>query len=43
VDATDRYMAAARPEAPLRRLLLEGRDDVIRAMRARKKDAESAA
>jgi aminopeptidase N len=41
VDATDGYIASERPPAPLRRLLLEGRDDVQRAMRARAVDASS--
>jgi aminopeptidase N len=41
IEATDRYIADRRPEAPLRRLLLEGRDDVVRAMRARAKDASA--
>jgi aminopeptidase N len=39
VAATDRYMQAKRPAAPLRRMLVEGRDDVLRALRARAKDA----
>ncbi len=39
VDTTDRYLEATRPAAPLRRLLVEGRDDVLRALRARAKDA----
>jgi aminopeptidase N len=39
IDSTDRYIADERPPAPLRRLLLEGRDDVVRAMRARTIDA----
>jgi len=42
VDATDHYIEKNRPEAPLRRLLFEGRDDVLRALRARRKDASSA-
>jgi aminopeptidase N len=41
IEDTDRYTATERPLAPLRRLLLEGRDDVVRAMRARAVDAAS--
>ncbi|MFY9586923.1 MAG: aminopeptidase N [Actinomycetota bacterium] len=39
VDDTDRYIENARPSAALRRLLNEGRDDTLRALRARAKDA----
>jgi len=41
IDSTDRYFANERPPAPLRRLLLEGRDDVQRALQARAVDASS--
>jgi aminopeptidase N len=41
IEATDRYIADERPGAPLRRLLNEGRDDVVRALRARAKDASA--
>jgi aminopeptidase N len=41
VEATDRYISSERPEPPLRRLLVEGRDDVMRAMRARAVDASA--
>ncbi|WP_289008044.1 aminopeptidase N [uncultured Thermomonospora sp.] len=39
VDRTDAYIASANPQPALRRLLLEGRDGVLRALRARAKDA----
>jgi aminopeptidase N len=38
VDATDSYLASAEQPASLRRLLLEGRDDVLRALRCRARD-----
>ena len=40
VDATDRFLEQGSPSAPCRRLVGEGRDDVVRAMRAREKDAK---
>ena len=39
IDATDAYIAAADPIPPLRRLLLERRDDVVRALRCQQRDA----
>ncbi|MEH0936009.1 aminopeptidase N [Micromonospora psammae] len=43
VAATDAWLAAAADQpAPLRRLVAEGRDGVVRALRARAKDAQSA-
>jgi aminopeptidase N len=41
VDATDAYIAAARPPAALERLLIEGRDDVLRALRCQARDREA--
>jgi len=41
VEATDAYLAAEDPPAPLRRLLLEGRDDVLRALRCQAKDRQA--
>ena len=41
LEATDRYIADQRPAPALRRLLIEGRDDVSRALRARAKDASA--
>jgi len=38
IDATDRYLADHQPAAPMRRLLLEGRDNVQRILRARARD-----
>ena len=38
VRATDDYIAAAEPPAALRRLLTEGRDDVLRALRCQARD-----
>jgi aminopeptidase N len=38
IDATDAFLATERPPA-LRRLLLEGRDGVVRALAARERDA----
>jgi aminopeptidase N len=40
VQATDDYIAAANPPDGLRRVLTEGRDDVLRALRCRAKDAQ---
>jgi aminopeptidase N len=42
IDRTDRYLAGEAVPAPIRRLLLEGRDGVVRAMRARAADAAAA-
>jgi aminopeptidase N len=39
VERTDAYLAASQPPAALRRLVSESRDDVIRAMRCRARDA----
>ncbi|MEO6714209.1 MAG: aminopeptidase N [Mycobacteriales bacterium] len=39
LDLTDEYLRTQSPPPPLRRLLIEGRDGVARAMRARAKDA----
>jgi aminopeptidase N len=38
VEATDAYIAGAQPPAALRRLLIEGRDDVLRALRCQARD-----
>jgi aminopeptidase N len=38
IDATDAYVAAADPVPALRRLLLERRDDVARALRCQQVD-----
>ena len=38
VEMTDAYVRAADPPAALRRLLLEGRDDVLRALRCQDRD-----
>jgi aminopeptidase N len=38
VAATDAYLAAAERPAALRRLLVEGRDDVLRALRCQARD-----
>jgi aminopeptidase N len=38
VRLTDEYLAAADPPAALRRLLIEGRDDVLRALRCQARD-----
>jgi aminopeptidase N len=42
VRATDDYIAAANPPDTLRRVLTEGRDDVLRALRCRARDAQAA-
>ena len=39
IAMTDDYMARTNPPAALRRLLIEGRDDVARALRCRERDA----
>jgi aminopeptidase N len=41
VEATDAYLAGAQPPAALRRLLLEGRDDVLRALRCQARDRQA--
>jgi aminopeptidase N len=41
VRATDEWLAQEGHPAPLRRLVAEGRDGVVRALRARAKDAEA--
>ena len=41
VRVTDEYLAATDPPAPLRRLLLEGRDDVLRALRCQARDRQA--
>ncbi len=38
VTATDEYLARAEPPAALRRLLIEGRDEVLRALRCQETD-----
>jgi aminopeptidase N len=42
VRMTDEHIAATNPPAALRRLLLEGRDDVLRALRCQAKDRQAA-
>jgi aminopeptidase N len=41
VEATDAYIAAEQPPAALLRLLAEGRDDVLRALRAQARDRQA--
>jgi aminopeptidase N len=41
VEATDAYIAAEQPPAALLRLLSEGRDDVLRALRAQARDRQA--
>jgi aminopeptidase N len=41
VQATDAYIAAAEPPAAMRRLLTEGRDDVLRALRCQERDRQA--
>jgi aminopeptidase N len=41
VQATDEYIVRAEPPAALRRLLIEGRDDVLRALRCQARDREA--
>jgi aminopeptidase N len=43
IDAVDAYLASHEPRPALRRSLVEGRDGLERALRARAKDAEAAA
>jgi aminopeptidase N len=42
VEATDAYIADAEPPAALRRLLSEGRDDVLRGLRCQARDRQAA-
>jgi aminopeptidase N len=43
IAATDEYLAASpEPPAALRRLLSEGRDEVVRALRNQERDREAA-
>jgi aminopeptidase N len=42
VRMTDEYITATNPPAALRRLMLEGRDDVLRALRCQAKDRQAA-
>jgi aminopeptidase N len=42
IAITDGYIARTQPAAALRRLLVEGRDDVARALRCQERDAQSA-
>jgi aminopeptidase N len=42
VEATDAYIDAEQPPAALRRLLVEGRDDVLRALRCQARDRQAA-
>jgi aminopeptidase N len=41
VNMTDAYIGAADPPAALRRLLIEGRDDVLRALRCQARDRQA--
>jgi aminopeptidase N len=41
VQATDDYITRAEPPAALRRLLIEGRDDVLRALRCQTRDRQA--
>jgi aminopeptidase N len=42
VAATDAYLAAEEPPAALRRLLIEGRDEVLRSLRCQERDRAAA-
>jgi aminopeptidase N len=42
VERTDRYLEEGSPPGPVRRTLIEGRDAVLRALRARARDREAA-
>ena len=42
VEATDAYLESATPPPSLRRLLIEGRDDVLRALRCQERDQAAA-
>jgi aminopeptidase N len=41
-DRTDRYLEDRPPAGPVRRIMIEGRDGVMRALRARARDREAA-
>jgi aminopeptidase N len=41
VEMTDAYISAADPPAALRRLIVEGRDDVLRALRCQNRDRQA--
>lgn len=41
VEMTDAYIRAADPPAALRRLLIEGRDDILRALRCQDRDRQA--
>jgi aminopeptidase N len=41
VAATDAYIASAQPPAALNRLLSEGRDEVLRALRCQERDRQA--
>jgi len=41
IEATDAYIASANPAPALRRLLIERRDDVARALRCQQRDAQA--
>jgi aminopeptidase N len=41
VAATDAYITASQPPAALNRLLSEGRDDVLRALRGQERDRQA--
>ena len=41
VEMTDAYIRDANPPAALRRLLIEGRDDVLRALRCQDRDRQA--
>ncbi|MGH2785385.1 MAG: aminopeptidase N [Actinomycetota bacterium] len=41
IDETDRFLRDEAPVAPCRRMVVEGRDDVVRALRARERDART--
>jgi aminopeptidase N len=41
VEVTDAYIREANPPAALRRLLIEGRDDVLRALRCQDRDRQA--
>jgi aminopeptidase N len=42
VEATDAYLESATPPPALRRLLIEGRDEVLRALRCQERDRDAA-
>jgi aminopeptidase N len=41
VEATDGYIAATKPPAALHRLLIEGRDEILRSLRCQARDREA--